>query len=49
MWEYGAFIHKVNIRYTFLEKDHSQNEGDSVHATIEWAKKGTIINVQCNG
>lgn len=45
MWEYAAFIHKVNIRHTFLEKGHTQNEGDSVHATIECAKKRTIIYV----
>lgn len=45
MWEYAAFIHKVNIRHTFLEKGHTQNEGESVHATIECAKKGTIIYV----
>lgn len=45
VWEYATFIHKVNIRHTFLEKGHTQNEGDSVHATIECAKKGIIIYV----
>ncbi|KAE9523508.1 hypothetical protein AGLY_016060 [Aphis glycines] len=45
MWEYAAFIHKVNIRHTFLEKGHTQNEGDSAHATIECAKKETVIDI----
>lgn len=45
MWEYAAFIYKVNIKHTFLEKGHTQNEDDSVHATIECAKKGKVIYV----
>lgn len=39
MWEYAAYTLKVNIIHTFLEKGHTQNEGDSMHATIECAKK----------
>lgn len=39
MWEYAAYSLKVNIMHTFLEKGHTQNEGDSMHATIECAKK----------
>lgn len=39
MWEYAAYTIKVNIVHTFLEKGHTQNEGDSMHATIECAKK----------
>lgn len=45
MWEYAASIYKVNIIRRFFEKGHTQNEGDGMHATIECAKKGKIINV----
>lgn len=43
MWEYVAFKLKIKITYTFLEKGHTQNEGDSVHAYIEKAQIGKII------
>lgn len=42
MWEYAAFKLKIKITHTFLEKGHTQNEGDSVHACIERAQKGKI-------
>lgn len=29
MWEYASFILKFKITYLFLEKGHTQNEGDS--------------------
>ncbi|KAF0753072.1 Uncharacterized protein FWK35_00014280 [Aphis craccivora] len=29
MWEYAAYSLKVNIMHTFLEKGHTQNEGDN--------------------
>jgi len=45
MWEYAASIYKVTIIHRFFEKGHTQNEGDSMHATIECAKKGKIIYV----
>lgn len=37
--------YNVNITHTFLEKGHTQNEGDSVHANIERNKKNTVIYV----
>jgi len=43
MWEYAAVKLKVKITHTFLEKGHTQNEGDSVHACIENAQKGKVI------
>lgn len=43
MWEYAASVYKVNIIHRFFEKGHTQNEGDSMHATIECAKKDKII------
>jgi len=45
MWEYAAYSLKVNIMHTFLEKGHTQNEGHSMHATIECAKKNKAIYV----
>lgn len=45
MWEYAAFTLKVKIKHTFLEKRHTQNEGDSMHATIECSKKHTTIYI----
>lgn len=39
MWEYAAYTMKVNTVHTFLEKGHTQNEGGSMHATIECTKK----------
>jgi len=45
MWEYASATPKVTIVHQFLEVGHTQNEGDSVHATIECAKKGKVIYV----
>lgn len=45
MWEYAAFTLKIKITHTFLEKGHTQNEGDSMHASIENAKKGKTMYV----
>ncbi|KAF0699609.1 Uncharacterized protein FWK35_00038188 [Aphis craccivora] len=45
MWEYAAAKLKVKITHTFLEKGHTQNEGDSVHACIENAQKGKVIYI----
>ncbi|KAJ4447498.1 hypothetical protein ANN_09505 [Periplaneta americana] len=33
----------VKITHTFLEKEHTQNEADSIHALIERRKKGRTI------
>lgn len=30
MWEYAAFILKLEITHRFLEKGHAQNEDDSI-------------------
>ncbi|KAJ8685237.1 hypothetical protein QAD02_021030 [Eretmocerus hayati] len=41
MYQYAAAKFKINITHIFLEPGHTQNEGDSVHATIEkyaWRK-----------
>jgi len=45
MWEYAAFTLKIKITHRFLEKGHTQNEGDSMHACIENAQKGKNIYV----
>lgn len=45
MWEYASATLKVTIVHRFLEVGHTQNEGDSMHATIECAKKGKVIYV----
>lgn len=45
MWEYAASAYKVNIIHRFLEKEHTQNGGNRMYATIECAKKGKIIYV----
>jgi hypothetical protein len=49
MWEYAAFTLKVKIIDRFLEKGHTQNEGDSMHACIENAQKGTQFIFRLNG
>lgn len=36
---------KIKITHTFLEKGHTQNEGDSIHATIERASKNQLVFV----
>lgn len=43
MWEYASYTLKLKITHRFLERGHTQNEGDSMHAVIENAKKGKII------
>ncbi|KAL4721277.1 hypothetical protein ACJJTC_010358 [Scirpophaga incertulas] len=39
MYLYAAKELNINIKHTFLEKGHTQNEGDSIHATTERAAK----------
>lgn len=39
MYLYAAKQLSINIKHTFLEKGHTQNEGDSIHATIEKASR----------
>lgn len=39
MYIYAAKNTNVNVKHSFLEKGHTQNEGDSIHATIEKASK----------
>lgn len=43
MWEYASFSLKVKITHRFLERGHTQTEGDSMHACIEKSKKGKMI------
>lgn len=43
MYVYAAEKYKVSIIHRFLEKGHTQNEGDSVHALIKRQKKGKVI------
>lgn len=45
MWEYAAFKFKVKITHRFLERGHTQNEGDSMHSCIERSKKVKSIYV----
>lgn len=40
---YAAKMYNVSITHRFLEKGHTQNEGDSVHALIERVSKSRII------
>lgn len=40
MYLYVTMKYKVNITHRFLERGHTQNEGDSIHACIERASKG---------
>lgn len=39
MMAFAAIFFKIDITHRFLEKGHTQNEGDSMHAVIENAKK----------
>nr|XP_026497999.1 uncharacterized protein LOC113402096 isoform X2 [Vanessa tameamea] len=39
MYLYAAKQLSIDIKHTFLEKGHTQNEGDSIHATIEKASR----------
>ncbi|KAF0749109.1 Uncharacterized protein FWK35_00014246 [Aphis craccivora] len=43
--EYAAFTLKIKITHRFLEKGHTKNEGDSMHACIKNAQKGKTIYV----
>lgn len=43
MLVYASCKHNVSIKLSFLEVGHTQNEGDSVHATIERHAKGRKI------
>jgi len=45
MWEYASITFKVKITHTFLERGHTQSEGDSMHSCVEHAKKGKVIYV----
>lgn len=45
MLEYAANTLKIDITHRFLEKGHTQNERDSMHVTIENAKKHKFIYV----
>lgn len=40
---YAAKKFKISITHTFLEKGHTQNEGDSVHSLIEKSARHKII------
>ncbi|XP_026733787.1 uncharacterized protein LOC113498078 [Trichoplusia ni] len=40
---YASKKYKVTITHRFMEKGHTQNEGDSVHACIENASRAKII------
>ena len=45
-----AFSELPNVRvinYLFLEKGHTQNANDSIHSSIEQAKRGVTINHPC--
>ena len=45
-----AFRELPNVRvinYFFLEKGHTQNANDSIHSSIEQAKRGVTINHPC--
>lgn len=39
MFAFAARFFQIDITHRFLEKGHTQNEGDSMHAVIENAKK----------
>lgn len=43
MYAFAVQKFGVSIIHRFLEKGHTQNEGDSVHALIERQKKGKVI------
>lgn len=43
MYVYASAKFNVNIKHSFLETGHTQNEGDSVHAAIERHAKGHQI------
>ena len=43
MYMYVSSKYNIDIKHTFLEVGHTQNEGDSVHAQIERHVKGRKI------
>lgn len=43
LYVYAAQKFNVSIYHRFLEKGHTQNEGDSIHSVIERASKSKII------
>lgn len=45
MWEYVSYSLQVKNTYRFLEIGHTQNEGDCMHAYIEYSKKRKSIYV----
>ena len=46
MLVYASAKLNIDIKYSFLEVGHTQNEGDSVHATIERYSRGRKIFTQ---
>lgn len=46
MYTYASGKYKIDIKHTFLEVGHTQNEGDNVHAQIErHSRKQKIYNM----
>ena len=43
MFAYASAKFNIDIKYSFIEVGHTQNEGDSVHATIERYARGRKI------
>lgn len=43
LYNYLTNKHTIKIRHSYLEKGHTQNEGDSVHSLIERASKNIPI------
>lgn len=44
-YSYIAKKFNVTITHTFLEKGHTENEGDSVHSVIEKKKRKSVVYV----
>lgn len=43
LYLYASNKYKINIKHAFLERGHTQNEGDSVYALIENSSKNKVI------
>ncbi|KAJ8966939.1 hypothetical protein NQ314_003216 [Rhamnusium bicolor] len=43
LYNYLSQKYKITIRHSFMERGHTQNEGDSVHSTIENASRHVPI------
>nr|CAH7730724.1 unnamed protein product [Callosobruchus chinensis] len=43
LYNYLSQKYKIKIRHTFLEKGHTQSEGDSVHSVIEKAARNVPV------